>query len=85
MYHLNPKIIMSWPYKVCLKTCFHFQSRAIFVVSNMTRYYFITSVQVVMEHFTIVQRIEMLKIHYQNGENAPSWSVVVNLINKFEL
>lgn len=53
-----------------------------------------------MGHFTIEQRMEIVKIRYRNGENfaegvrkclkcfghhhAPSRSVVVNLINKFE-
>lgn len=53
-----------------------------------------------MDRYTLAQRIEIVKIHYKNGENiaetvrkvrtafghhqAPSRTAIVNLINKFE-
>lgn len=54
----------------------------------------------VMEKYTVEQRVQIVKIHYQNGanfpetvrktrtnfghHNAPSRNTVINLINKFE-
>ena len=54
-----------------------------------------------MERYTFQQRIEIVKIHYKNGEDfaktvrkvrsffgrrgAPSWPAIVKLVRKFEL
>ena len=54
-----------------------------------------------MERYTLQQQIEIVEIHYENGENfaetvrkvksflgrreAPSWPAIVKLVQKFEL